>query len=157
MLKMPKISTFLWFDKEAEEAAKFYTSVFRNSEMGGVTRYPEAMGGNVLTVEFTIDGYYVTAMNAGPHFKFNEAISIYVDCKDQAEVDYYWNALTADGGAESQCGWLKDKYGLSWQIIPHRLIELQTDKDRAAAGRATQAMLKMQKIVVADLEKAFAG
>jgi predicted 3-demethylubiquinone-9 3-methyltransferase (glyoxalase superfamily) len=152
-----KIHTFLWFDKEAEEAMDLYCSIFRNSRKLGVTRYPEAMGGGVMTADFEIEGYRITALNAGPQFKFNEAISLYVDCKNQEEVDYYWNALTADGGEESNCGWLKDRFGLSWQIIPSRLPELMTGKNRDRASRATQAMLKMHKIVVADLEKAAAG
>jgi predicted 3-demethylubiquinone-9 3-methyltransferase (glyoxalase superfamily) len=152
-----KLSTFLWFDKEAEEAADFYCSVFKNARKGEVSRYPEAMGAGVMTVEFELDGYFITAMNAGPRFRFNESFSVLVDCEDQAEVDRYWTALTADGGEESMCGWLKDKYGMSWQIIPRRLMELMGDKDREAAGRVSQAMLQMRKIVVADLEKAYAG
>ena len=115
------------------------------------------MGSGVITADFELEGYRITALNAGPQFKFNEAISLYVDCKDQEEVDYYWNALTADGGEESYCGWLKDKYGLSWQIVPSRLPELMQDKNRARADRVAQAMLKMRKIVVADLEEAAAG
>jgi predicted 3-demethylubiquinone-9 3-methyltransferase (glyoxalase superfamily) len=157
MAKLSKIHTFLWFDKEAEEAMELYTSIFRNSKKGTVSRYPASMGGGVMTAEFEIDGFRLTALNAGPQFKFNEAISLYVDCEDQAEVDDYWHRLTADGGEESQCGWLKDKFGLSWQIIPRRLPELMSDKDRAKADRVMQAMLKMKKIVVADLEKAAAG
>lgn len=156
----PKIHPFLWFDSEAEEAMNFYCSIFRNSKKGGVSRYPEAtpgMGGKVMTAEFVLEGLHITALNAGPQFKFNEAISLFVDCDDQAEVDYYWNALTADGGEESMCGWLKDKFGLSWQIVPRRLMELMSDKDRGRANRAVEAMLKMRKIVVADLEKAVAA
>jgi predicted 3-demethylubiquinone-9 3-methyltransferase (glyoxalase superfamily) len=154
---MPKIHTFLWFDKEADEAMNLYCSIFKNSKKLGVARYPDSMGGGVMTADFEIDGYRITALNAGPQFKFNEAISLYVETKDQAETDYYWDALTANGGEESNCGWLKDRFGLSWQIIPSRLPELMTDKDRDRANRATQAMLKMVKIVVADLEKAAAG
>ncbi len=154
---MPKIHTFLWFDKEAEEAMNLYCSIFKNSKKLNVARYPDSMGGGVMTADFEIEGYGITALNAGPQFKFNEAISLYVDCKDQAEVDHYWTALTADGGEPGNCGWLKDKFGLSWQIIPSRLPELMTDKDRAKADRVTQAMLKMHKIVVADLEKAAAA
>lgn len=152
-----KLSTFLWFDKEAEEAADFYCSIFKKAKKGAVSRYPEAMGGGVMTVEFDLEGYFITALNAGPQFKLNEAFSILVDCEDQAEVDRYWTALTADGGEESMCGWLKDRFGVSWQIIPRRLMQLMGDKDREAAGRVTQAMLQMKKIVVADLEKAYAG
>ena len=155
---MQKIHPFLWFDTQAEEAMNFYCSVFRNAKPGRVNRYPDGspggMAGKVMTAEFDLEGMHITALNAGPQFKFNEAISLYVDCEDQAEVDHYWNNLTADGGEESMCGWLKDKFGLSWQIIPRRLPELMTDPDKAKAGRATQAMLKMRKIVVADLEAA---
>jgi predicted 3-demethylubiquinone-9 3-methyltransferase (glyoxalase superfamily) len=155
---MQKIHPFLWFETQAEEAMNFYCSVFRNAKPGRVNRYPDGspggMAGKVMTAEFDLEGMHITALNAGPQFKFNEAISLYVDCEDQAEVDHFWNNLTADGGEESMCGWLKDKFGLSWQIIPRRLPELMTDPDKAKAGRATQAMLKMRKIVVADLEAA---
>src|SRR5262245_60379802 len=109
---MAKIHTFLWFDKEAEEAMNYYCSIFKNSKKGNVSRYPASMGGGVLTADFEIEGYHITALNAGPQFKFNEAISLYVDTADQAETDYYWNALIANGGEESMCGWLKDKFGL---------------------------------------------
>jgi predicted 3-demethylubiquinone-9 3-methyltransferase (glyoxalase superfamily) len=148
---MQNIHTFLWFDKEAEEAMNLYCSIFKNSKRGAVSRYPDDMGSGVLTVDFEIEGYKITAMNAGPHFKFNESFSIYVETRDQAETDYYWNALIADGGAESQCGWLKDKFGLSWQIIPAALPRLMQGPK---GGAVSQAMLKMKKIVVADLEKA---
>ena len=148
---MAKIHTFLWFDKEAEEAMNHYCSIFKNSKKGKVSRYPDEMGSGVLTVEFELDGYQITAMNAGPHFKFNEAISLYVDTRDQAETDYYWNALIAGGGEESMCGWLKDKYGLSWQIIPEALPRLMKGPK---GGQVSQAMLKMKKIIVADLETA---
>ncbi len=157
---MTTIHPFLWFDTQAEDAAKFYTSLFPNSKIGSVSRYPDSMpgmGGQVMTVEFEVAGQRVTALNAGPHFKFNEAISLYVETRDQAETDKYWNALIADGGAESMCGWLRDRYGLSWQIIPKQLQQYLGGPDKAGAGRAMQAMLKMQKIVVADLEKAYAG
>ena len=154
---MPKIRPFLWFDKEAEEAANFYVSVFKNSKVRTVARYPEgspAPVGSVMTVEFQLDGQDFIALNAGPHFKFTEAISFVVDCEDQEEVDYFWNKLTADGGQESQCGWLKDKFGLSWQITPRILIELTTDKDPERAKRAMQAMMQMKKIDIAKLEEA---
>lgn len=155
---MQKIHPFLWFDTQAEEAMELYCSVFKNAKRGSVTRYPpgspDGMAGKVMTAEFDLEGMHVTALNAGPHFKFNEAISLFVDCADQAEVDDYWQKLTANGGEESQCGWLKDKFGLSWQIVPRRLTELMSDPDKAKAGRVTQAMLQMKKIVVADLEKA---
>ena len=153
-----KIHPFLWFDTEAEEAMNLYCSIFANAKKGAVSRYPEAtpggLGGKVMTAEFELEGLHVTALNAGPRFKFNEAISLYVDCEDQAEVDHYWNALTADGGEESMCGWLKDRFGLSWQIVPRRLTELMSDPDRDRANRAVQAMLQMKKIIVADLEAA---
>jgi predicted 3-demethylubiquinone-9 3-methyltransferase (glyoxalase superfamily) len=155
---MQKIHPFLWFDTQAEEAMNFYCSVFKNSKPGTVSRYPDGspggMAGKVMTAEFDLEGMHVTALNAGPQFKFSEAISLYVDCEDQTEVDHYWNSLTADGGEESMCGWLKDKFGLSWQIIPRRLPELMSDPDKARAGRTMEAMLKMRKIVVADLERA---
>lgn len=153
---MPKLSTYLWFDKQAEEVMNFYCEVFRNAKKGHVSRYPAEMGGGVLTAEFDIEGYHIVALNGGPQFKHSEAFSIMVDCADQAEVDHYWSALTANGGAESMCGWLKDKFGVSWQIIPRRLMTLMSDPDKAKAGRVMQAMLKMRKIVVADLEAAAA-
>jgi predicted 3-demethylubiquinone-9 3-methyltransferase (glyoxalase superfamily) len=152
-----KIHPFLWFDTQAEEAAKLYTSIFPNSKVKNTAHYPDSMpgvGGKVLTVDFEIDGLPVTALNAGPHFKFNEAISLYVETKDQAETDKYWNALIANGGEESQCGWLKDKFGLSWQIVPEALPRLMQGPK---GGKVTEAMMKMHKIIVADLEKAAAS
>ena len=154
---MSKIHPFLWFDTQAEEAADFYCSVFSDAKKGAVSRYPQAMGGGVMTVEFELFGTHFTALNAGPKFRFTEAVSFVIDCEDQAEVDHYWSALTADGGAESMCGWLKDRFGLSWQVIPRALPRLMTDPDPEKAGRVAQAMLKMQKIVVSDLEAAYAG
>jgi predicted 3-demethylubiquinone-9 3-methyltransferase (glyoxalase superfamily) len=151
---MKKITPFLWFDSEAEEAMIFYVSVFKNSKVGGVSRGTD---GKAFAVTFELDGQEFMGLNAGPQFKFNESVSFYVNCEDQAEVDYYWDKLTADGGEESMCGWLKDKYGLSWQIIPKQLVELMGDSDPAKAQRVTQAMLKMQKIIVSDLQKAHAG
>ena len=155
---MQKIHPFLWFDTEAEEAMNFYCSVFKNSKPGTVSRYPDGspggMAGKVMTAEFDLEGMHVTALNGGPAFNFTEAISLFVDCADQTEVDHYWNSLTADGGEESMCGWLKDKYGVSWQIIPRQLMQLMGDPDKGKAGRAMQAMLQMRKIVVADLEAA---
>ena len=154
-----KITPFLWFDNNAEEAAKFYTSVFKNSKINTVAKYgkggpgPE---GSVMTVAFELEGQEITALNAGPLFKFNESFSFVIDCKDQEEVDMYWNRLTADGGQESMCGWLKDKFGFSWQVTPSRLIELITSKDAKKAQRAMDAMMKMQKIIIADIEKAAA-
>jgi len=157
---MPKIHPFLWFDKEAEEAANFYVSVFKTSKLGDIARYPkEAPGeaGTVMTVDFELDGERFTALNGGPHFKFNEAVSFVVDCADQAEVDYFWDALTVDGGAPGQCGWLKDKYGVSWQIVPQAIYETVYSSDPAANQRAFAAMLKMTKLDVAKLRAAHAG
>ena len=151
---MKKITPFLWFDTQAEEAMNFYVSIFKNSRVGGVSPGPD---GRAFTVSFELDGQEFMGLNAGPEFKFNEAVSMYVDCEDQAEVDYFWNKLTADGGEESMCGWLKDKYGLSWQIIPKQLGELMGDPDPEKSQRVMQAMLKMQKIIVADLQKAHDG
>ena len=160
---MPKITPFLWFDKEAEEAARFYVSLFPNSKIDQVNRYPrdtpqaDADASDVMTVAFELDGQKVTALNAGPMFKFNEAFSFVIDCDGQDEVDHYWNALTADGGQESQCGWVKDRFGLSWQVTPRQLIEMTTSPDRAAAGRAFQAMMGMKKIDIAAIRAAFEG
>lgn len=158
---MQKIHPFLWFDGQAEEAAKLYCSLFPNSKLGKVSRYPPGsyggMDGKVMTVEFELSGQPITALNGGPAFKFNEAVSFSVACDDQAEVDRYWNALTADGGEESQCGWLKDRFGLSWQIVPKVLGELVADPDPAKASRATQAMLGMRKLDIAALKAAHAG
>jgi len=156
---MPKISTFLWFDTQAEEAANFYVSVFPNSKIGKIARYGDAgpgPAGSVMTIGFELDGRPFSGLNGGPHFKFTEAISLVVECKDQAEVDHYWSKLT-EGGSEVQCGWLKDKYGLSWQIVPTRLLELAADPDKARSNRAMAAMMKMVKIDIAALEAAAAG
>src|SRR5213592_2991064 len=154
---MQKITPFLWFDDQAEEAVKFYTSVFKNSKIGRILRYSEeaakASGqppGSVLTVEFEIEGQKFVALNGGPVFKFNESISFVVNCETQEEVDYFWKKLTADGGQESQCGWLKDKFGVSWQIVPTILPELLSDKDAAKSQRVMQAMLEMVKL---DIKK----
>jgi predicted 3-demethylubiquinone-9 3-methyltransferase (glyoxalase superfamily) len=152
-----KIKPFLWFDKEAEEAAKFYCSIFKNSKMGDVARYPEgspAPAGSVMVVNFELEGLPFTALNAGPTFKFTEAISFVVSTENQEETDYYWNKLTADGGQESQCGWLKDKFGLSWQITPRALIELLSDKDKNKSARVMQSMMTMKKIDIATLQRA---
>lgn len=151
---MQKISPFLWFDHEAEEAAKFYTSVFKNSKITSTMPGPD---GGVMGVVFELDGVQFMGLNAGPKFKFNEAVSFYVNCKDQAEVDHYWGKLTSGGGEEGACGWLKDKYGLSWQIIPEALPKLMSDPDPEKAGRTAQAMLKMHKIVISELEAANKG
>ena len=157
---MQKIHPMLWFDTQAEEAAKLYVSIFKNSKITGISHYPEGgptPKGRVMTVSFELEGQQFTALNAGPHFKFNEAISFVVDCKSQEEVDHYWTKLTADGGQPSQCGWLKDKYGLSWQITPAALIELVTDPDKAKAGRAMAAMMQMSKIDIAKIKEAAKG
>lgn len=157
---MQKITPFLWFDKEAEEAAKFYTSVFKNSKMGRIARYTDTgpgEPGSVMTVEFSVEGMEFVALNAGPVFQFNEAVSFVINCKSQEEVDYYWQKLTADGGEESMCGWLKDKFGLSWQVTPIRLIELSTDKDPEVVSRAMGAMMKMKKIDIKKIEEAALG
>jgi predicted 3-demethylubiquinone-9 3-methyltransferase (glyoxalase superfamily) len=158
---MDKISPCLWFDGVAEEAARFYTSIFPNSRIDSIDRSPgetpSGPAGMVLTVNFTLAGKSYIALNGGDDFKFSEAISLSVDCDDQAEVDRYWAALPAGGGEESVCGWLRDKYGLSWQVIPRRLPEMLRSSDREAAARALEAMLKMVKIDVAELERAYKG
>ncbi|WP_329126435.1 VOC family protein [Streptomyces sp. NBC_01465] len=158
---MQKITTHLWFDNQAEEAANFYVSVFKNSRIVEVINYgegePGKPGGSVTVVTFELDGQQYFALNAGPMFHFSEAISLYVDCDSQEEVDELWSKLTADGGEESQCGWLKDKYGLSWQIIPRELTDLMKDPDGAKAGRVMAAMMGMQKIDVQALRDAAAG
>ena len=159
---MQKITPFLWFDHQAEEAAEFYTSVFENSKVGKIIRYDEAAAkaaggpvGSVLTIEFEIGGQKFTALNGGPEFKFNEAISFVVNCDTQKEVDYFWEKLSADGGQESQCGWLKDKFGVSWQIVPTVLIEMLQDKDSEKSERVMKAMLQMQKIDIKTLKEAY--
>ena len=161
---MQKITPFLWFDRQAEEAAKFYTSVFKNSKVGKILRYDEASAkaaggpvGSVVTIEFEIEGQKFTALNGGPDFKFNESISFVVNCDTQKEVDYFWEKLTADGGQESQCGWLKDKFGVSWQITPTVLIEMLHDKDAKKSERVMNAMMQMQKIDIEKLQAAYAG
>lgn len=151
---MKKITPFLWFDTQAEEAMNFYVSIFKNSKAGSVQR-GAGPDGPVSSVTFQLEGQDFMALNAGPEFKFNEAISFFVDCKTQAEVDELWNKLTADGGEESMCGWLKDKYGLSWQIIPSALGEMLGDKDPEKAQRVLQAMLKMHKIDIKALKQAY--
>jgi predicted 3-demethylubiquinone-9 3-methyltransferase (glyoxalase superfamily) len=159
-MTMPKIRPCLWFDTEGEEAAQFYTSIFPNSKIVEVTRYGSAGPrdeGTVMTVTFDLDGQRFIALNGGPDFKFNEAISLEVDCETQDEVDSYWSALTADGGEEGPCGWLKDKYGVSWQIVPTVLTELISDPDQQKAQRVMAAMLQMRKIEIAELEQAAAA
>jgi predicted 3-demethylubiquinone-9 3-methyltransferase (glyoxalase superfamily) len=169
---MQKITPFLWFDNQAEEAANFYASVFsaaggsasggKNSMVGSVARYDEAGSkatgmpkGSAMTVSFTLEGLEFTAINAGQRFKFTEAISFVIDCKTQEEVDYFWEKLTAGGGQESMCGWLKDKFGLSWQVVPTVLIEMLQDKDAAKSQRVMQAMLQMKKIDIKKLKQSY--
>ena len=155
---MQKISPFLWFDSNAEEAANFYVSIFKDSKILKIARYGEAgpgPAGAVMVVNFQIEGQDFIALNGGPLFKFSEAISFVINCQTQEEVDHYWNKLTA-GGQESQCGWLKDKYGLSWQVTPTILGELLADKDQKKAQRVMQAMLQMKKIDIAALKRAAA-
>ena len=149
---MSKITPFLWFDGRAEEAMNFYLSIFKNSNVLNVSR----KDGKLFTATFELDGQRFIALNAEPLFKFNEAVSFFVDCETQAEVDELWEQLTA-GGQESRCGWLKDKFGLSWQIIPKALMKLMSDPDPAKSQAVFQAMLKMKKIIIADLEKAYEG
>ena len=158
MPSLQKITPFLWFDHQAEEAAGFYTSIFDNSKITAITHYGDTgpgPKGSVMTVAFELAGQKFVALNGGPHFKFTEAISFVVNCENQAEVDKFWTKLT-EGGQEVQCGWLKDKYGLSWQIVPTRLPELLQDPDPARAQRAMQAMMQMTKIDIAGLEAAAA-
>jgi predicted 3-demethylubiquinone-9 3-methyltransferase (glyoxalase superfamily) len=157
---MPKITPFLWFDDQAEAAANLYVSLFPNSRITGETRYGAAgpgPAGQVMTVEFDLDGQSFIALNGGPYFQFSEAVSFDVACQDQAEIDRYWDALIADGGKPSQCGWLKDRFGLSWQITPKILGKLLADPDREKANRANAAMLKMVKLDIAELQRAFEG
>jgi predicted 3-demethylubiquinone-9 3-methyltransferase (glyoxalase superfamily) len=155
-----KITPCLWFDDQGEEAAEFYTSLFDDSRILSVERYGEAgpgQPGSVMVVTFELAGQRFTGLNGGPQFRFTEAISLQVDCESQEEVDTFWERLTADGGEESMCGWLKDKYGLSWQIIPRRLMELLNDPDQEKSQRVMAAMLKMRKIDVQALEDAYRG
>ena len=155
-----KITPSLWFDTEAEEAAAFYTSVFKNSRIVNVSHYTESAprpAGTVMTVEWELDGQRFVGINGGPEFTFSEAVSFQITCEDQAEVDYYWERLTAEGGEESQCGWCKDKFGLSWQVVPVGMDELFSDPDKSKAERAMQAMFGMKKIDIAALDRAAAG
>ncbi len=156
---MQKISPFLWFDTQAEEAANFYVAIFKNAKITKIARYGGAgpgPQGSAMTVGFELEGQSFTALNGGPLFKFNEAISFVVDCGTQEEVDHYWDGLLA-GGQAQQCGWLKDRYGLSWQIVPRILIELMSGPDPAAAQRVMQTMLGMVKLDIAELKRAAAG
>jgi len=153
-MKLQKITPFLWFDHQAEEAAKFYVSVFKDSKMGQVSRYGEGMPlpkGTVMTAAFEIEGQSFVALNGGPQFRFTEAVSFVVNCETQKEIDYYWDKLTGGGGNEVQCGWLKDKYGLSWQIVPTVLPQLVKK-----SGRVMEALMRMKKLDIAALERAAA-
>jgi predicted 3-demethylubiquinone-9 3-methyltransferase (glyoxalase superfamily) len=156
---MQKITTCLWFDTQAEEAANFYISVFKNSRIVHVSHYGEAgprPAGMVMTVDFELDGQELVALNGGPEFAFTEAVSLQVNCESQAEVDRYWSVLS-EGGEEGPCGWLKDRYGLSWNVVPKILFEMLTDPDQAKSGRVTKAYLQMTKFDIAALERAYAG
>ena len=157
---MQKITTFLWFNNNAEEAANYYTSIFKNSKIVDVSRYGDAgpgPKGSVMVVKFQLAGQEFVGLNGGPQFKFTEAISLVVNCESQQEIDEYWRKLTADGGQESQCGWLKDKFGLSWQIVPTELGKLMSAKDPATANRVMQALLQMKKLDIAKLKQAAEG
>ncbi|WP_448955572.1 VOC family protein [Labrys neptuniae] len=159
---MATIHPFLWFDKNAREARDFYLSVFRNGKVLGETELTDWVGGTNKTVphatfDFELEGLHLTALNAGSMPPFNERLSLYIETRDQAETDYYYQALTANGGSEKPCGWLRDKYGVFWQVVPEVTLKLMADPDREKADRARQAMYKMHKIIIADLEVAYAG
>jgi predicted 3-demethylubiquinone-9 3-methyltransferase (glyoxalase superfamily) len=165
MIKAGAIIPCLWFDKQAEEAARFYTGIFKNSKIGTITRYTEVgqevtggKPGSVMTVEFELNGLTFTALNGGPDFKFNEAISFQIMCQTQEEIDHYWSKLSQGGDPNAQqCGWLKDKFGLSWQVVPIPLLEMLKDSDKEKSNRAMQAMLKMKKFDIAGLQRAYEG
>jgi len=165
MTTVQPITPCLWFDSQAEEAARYYTGIFKNSKIGTITRYGEAgrevhgrPPGSVMTVAFELNGQPFTALNGGPVFKFNEAISFQIMCRTQEELDHYWNKLTVGGDKQAQqCGWLKDKYGLSWQVVPAVLVEMMKDPDKEKAGRVMEALLQMKKLDIAELERAFEG
>ncbi len=157
---MPSITPNLWFDTEAEQAAELYVSIFPNSRILGTSRYPEGSPGpvgSVMAVDWELDGQRFVGINGGPQFTFSEAVSFVVDCEDQAEVDHYWEALVEGGGEHGPCGWLKDRFGVSWQVVPERLYALTSGPDAAGAERAMKAMLGMGKLDVAELEAAYAG
>ena len=157
---MKKITPVLWFDSEAEQAARFYAGIFKNSKIERITHYGEAgprPAGSVMTVEFTLDRVGFVALNGGPEFKFNEAVSLSVNCETQEEIDYFWEKLPADGGSTGPCGWLKDKFGLSWQINPVIIHDLLADRDADRAQRVMEAMLKMNKMDIATLNRAYHG
>jgi predicted 3-demethylubiquinone-9 3-methyltransferase (glyoxalase superfamily) len=159
-----KIAPCLWFDKQAEDAAKFYVSVFKNSKLGRISHYSSEgqemhrkQPGSVLTVEFELEGQQFLALNAGPQFKFTEAISLQVFCDDQKEIDYYWDKLREGGGEEGVCGWLKDRYGLSWQVTPSIMPDILVDKDQAKIDRVFKAFMQMKKFDIAKVKQAYAG
>ena len=155
-----RITPFLWFDTQAEDAANFYCSVFKNSKVGQVVRYGDVgpgPKGQAMIVTFNLDGLNFTALNGGPRFKFDEAISFVVNCESQEEIDHYWKALTADGGQEVQCGWVKDKFGLSWQVVPTIIGELMSDKDPQKSSRVMQAILQMKKLDIQTMKDAYEG
>ncbi|HEU0204256.1 MAG TPA: VOC family protein [Burkholderiaceae bacterium] len=164
-MQLRTITPCLWFDGQAEEAANFYTGIFKNSKIVGVTRYTDAgqevhggKPGSVMVVAFELDGQSFTALNGGPLFKFNEAVSFQIHCRSQEEVDHYWSKLSAGGDpAAQQCGWLKDKFGLSWQVVPLVLLEMLNDRDAAKVRRVTEAMLRMKKLDIPALQRAYVG
>ena len=165
MAQLQRITPFLWFDTQAEDAAKFYTGVFKNSRIVRVSKYPNAgqeahhkPAGSIMTVDFEIEGQRFTAINAGPVFKFTEAVSFVIHCQNQEEIDYFWEKLGAGGDPKAQqCGWLKDRYGLSWQVTPEILLDMINDKDEEARTRGFKAMMTMKKINIAELKRAFDG
>jgi predicted 3-demethylubiquinone-9 3-methyltransferase (glyoxalase superfamily) len=157
---MHKVTPFLWFDNNGEEAMNFYVSLFPNSRVTERSAWGDGgpvPPGGMMVGDFELDGQRVLILNGGPHFKLNESFSFSVACKDRDEIDYFWNTLTADGGEESQCGWLKDKFGLSWQIVPERLQELMSGDDSAGVGRVVEAFMQMKKFDIAALERAYSG
>lgn len=159
-----KITPCLWFDREAEDAANFYCSIFANSRIDRISRYVDAgqeihgkEAGSVMVVAFELEGQKFVALNGGPQFKFDEAVSFQISCASQKEIDYFWDRLTSDGGKEGPCGWLKDKFGLSWQVVPNQLIDMMLDKDAKKVARVTNAFLQMKKFDIAALERAYDG
>jgi predicted 3-demethylubiquinone-9 3-methyltransferase (glyoxalase superfamily) len=159
-----KIMPCLWFDTQAEEAAKFYCSVFKNSKLGTVSHFPNAgqdvhgkPAGSVMTAEFELDGQPFLALNGGPQFKFDEAVSFQIFCDTQKDIDYYWDKLTGGGGQEGPCGWLKDQFGLSWQVVPSAIPQMMSDPDTAKSARVMNAFMKMRKLDIAAIERAYAG
>ena len=158
---MQRITPFLWFNDQAEAAANFYVSVFKNSKIKGISHYtgeePIGQKGSVMTVNFELDGQEFVALNGGPKFPFTEAVSFLINCETQEEIDYYWEKLTADGGEEVQCGWLADKFGLSWQVVPAKISQWITDADPVRSGRVMQVVMQMKKLDLAAMQRAFEG